>query len=468
MTNEKRGSASVAVLFLVIAMLGISGAVLLVSTRNKGEQKATVERNHSLYAASSGVSHAVTNLHAAVKGDVGSEENQIEFSGGSYWADVTDNGDGTYTVLSVGTVRRNKSAVEAVIDTSGAGIYNNAIFAGNSSDDPLYELELGGSGGQADEVHGNVYSGQDVVVDGDADVDGVIRAKGDIEGAYGEEGSYQAIPDLAMMNYETTADFDVAANFESATWQWDNAGGWALQLPESDPAHVFRKNPSNRWSEKSSTVKDDYFLEDPYEPVRADWDQDGSDAFRSSFSGISGEPGPNSNKKVFFIDGNLWLHNKQSFSLGIKHNEPNGVQITIVAKGNIYFGDNFFYEDDNKDGLAFIAMKDSEVEDSGNIYFGDPVFGTLQQMHAFMYAENNFYDVNLDASGSSEVYLKGNMTAGNQVLIERDWGSSHTKLTVDFDDRIATGALQMPALPPQSGAEGNSFRVVSWRRVPVP
>src|SRR5690606_32174287 len=99
----------------------------------------------------------------------------------------------------------------------------------------------------------------------------------------------------------------------------------------------------------------------------------------------------------------------------------------------------------------FIAMKDPKVEDSGNVYFGDPVFGTLKQMNAFMYAENNFYDLNLDASGSAQVLLHGNMTAGNHVEIDRDYGPKHTKLTVDFDDRIATGQLEMPSLPSASG-----------------
>ena len=59
------------------------------------------------------------------------------------------------------------------------------------------------------------------------------------------------------------------------------------------------------------------------------------------------------------------------------------------------------------------------MADSGNVYFGDPTFGTLREMHAFMYAENDFYDTNLSSSSSSIVELVGNMTAGNQVKINR-------------------------------------------------
>ena len=140
---------------------------------------------------------------------------------------------------------------------------------------------------------------------------------------------------------------------------------------------------------------------------------------------------------------------------------------TFVVKGNIYFSDNIFYNNTEKDGIAFIAMKDSKVKDSGNIYFGDPTFGTLEHMDAFMYAENNFYDNNLSASGSATVTVNGNMTAGNQVLINRDYGTQHSKLTVNFDDRLLTGDLRLPGLPTATG--GDALWVMrSWREVPVP
>jgi hypothetical protein len=84
-----------------------------------------------------------------------------------------------------------------------------------------------------------------------------------------------------------------------------------------------------------------------------------------------------------------------------------------------------------------------------------------------MYAENDFIDNNLSATGSARVTVNGNMTAGNQVRINRDWGTQHSKLTVNFDDRIWTGALDLPGLPTQSGA-GATWTVASWREISVP
>ena len=84
-----------------------------------------------------------------------------------------------------------------------------------------------------------------------------------------------------------------------------------------------------------------------------------------------------------------------------------------------------------------------------------------------MYAENNFYDNNLSAAGSTKVTLNGNMTAGNQVLINRNYGNSYSKLTVNYDDRLATGAATLPGLP-GSTPGGNAWTMAVWHEIAVP
>ena len=120
-------------------------------------------------------------------------------------------------------------------------------------------------------------------------------------------------------------------------------------------------------------------------------------------------------------------------------------------------------------GVAFIAIKDESESDSGNIYLGDPRYGTLQKMQAYMYAENDFIDMNLDERGSKEVEIFGNMTAGNHVAIERHYEKSngeveHSKLTVNFDDRLSTGSIELPGLP-QTEGRTLGVRVAYWREV---
>jgi hypothetical protein len=270
------------------------------------------------------------------------------------------------------------------------------------------------------------------------------------------------------MNYAATADFDVKALFSGATYRSNSAGGSAWQVPQSNPAHIFRKNPSDRTAQTSSTVKADYFLEDPYQPVKVGANPDGSDAYPFSLSGIGGAPGPNSNGKVFYIDGNLWMNNKKTFSFVIGNSSATGVQVTFVVSGNVYLSDNLFYKNSELDGIAFIAMKDPGVADSGNIYFGDPIFGTLKTLNGFTYAEEDFYDNNLDKEGSTSVSLYGNMSAGDQVLIQRDFGPKHTKMTFNYDGRLASGLITMPGIPANAGVGGDGFDVVHWRRVALP
>lgn len=462
--RSEQGSATVSALIVGFALLGMSGAILTMTMSTEREWSASADRDEAMACASSGIAHVVDNLYAGALGDVGSAGAPVGFGGGSYWASVVDNGDDTFTVTSTATVRGVSQALEAVVvRTAGGGVFHNALFAGNSSGDPLYALELGGKANQADKVLGDVYSGGDVDVSGDATATGILRAGGTVTGAAGESNVSQPGLDLSVWDFENTADYDVYdlfVNDPSLTYTSNNAGGKAWQVPSTNPAHIFRVNPSDRSTEYTSTAKADFFLEDPYESVHVDSSQNGSDPYRVSLSA-------DGNDKVYFVDGNLWVHNKKSYSFQFK-SETGGTRVTFAVKGNIYFSDNLFYDDDVLDGVAFIAMKDANVQDSGNIYFGDGTFGTLMNMDSFMYAENDFYDTNLDASGSTNVTVRGIMSAGNKVEIERDYGSNHTQLVVDYDDRVATGALELPGITLQDQGGEESYDVACWRVVAAP
>lgn len=467
---ERRGTATVIGLFTTIMLVGLSGAILTISLSSSREQAAAKNRHKAFFVANSGLSHAVANFSVGTYDDLGAPAAPVEFSDGGYWASVVDNGDETYTITSTGLVGRQEATIEAVIRAVSGGIFDNALFAGNSSGDLLYRLTLGGDGGEADEVNGDVYSGGNVHVWGDAAVNGMVRANGVISGGTGEANDVaQPIPDLQAPAYETTADFDVRAMFlADARYQSSVAGGMAWQLGPQSPAHIFRLNPSDRTTELNHTEKDDFFLEDPYEPMAVDRYQDGTDPYKISLAGVGNAPGPNGNDRVYYVDGNLWLHNKKAYSFQFDSPEAAGIQVTFVVKGNIYFSDNLFYDDLQRDGVAFIAMKDDAVDDSGNIYFGDPEFGTLRHMQAYMYAEDTFLDVNLDETGSTVVEVDGIMSAGNHVSIVRDFNDHHTKLQVDFDDRVSTGALELPGLPPLSGGDGPGYEILSWRELVTP
>ncbi|MBK8177978.1 MAG: hypothetical protein IPK67_03580 [Planctomycetes bacterium] len=465
--RSRRGGALLVALIATLVLSGLAAAMLTVTGAFKAEHQASSDHSRVLYVAEAGLSQGISTLAAGAPQNSGTSAAPVAFSGGGYWCTVVDNGDGTATVTSFGRINGVTRGLEAVMRNNDEGVFASAVFAGNSSGDPLYDLTFGGAGVQADAVDGNIYSGGNVRVSGDAQVTGSIKAGGTIVGATGKEGKTLPIPDMAGMNYATSSDFDVAALFSGATFHSSGMGGKAWQVPESNPAHIFRKNPDDRSSDTSRTSKDDYFLEDPYESLSGSSTVDWNHSTRISLSGVGGEPGVSATNKVFYIDGNLWVHNRGAFSFAFVSPDGSPVRVTFVVKGNIYISDNILYQDKDRDALALIAIKDNLETDSGNIYFGDPLFGTLEEMNAFMYAENNFLDTNLSATGSAKVKVVGNMTAGNQVKINRDAGGQHSKLTVDFDPRLSNGNVSLPGIPQAAGA-GPSWQLASWREIPLP
>ncbi|HTF87282.1 MAG TPA: hypothetical protein VK843_02655 [Planctomycetota bacterium] len=464
---QQRGGALLVAIVGTMVLAGLAGGMLAVAGALKGEHVAATENSKALYIAEAGLSSGIASVTAGAPVNSGSSADPVDFSGGGYWCMIVDNLDDTMTIASFGTRNGHTRGVEAVMRKNEEGVFASAVFAGNSSGDPLYDLKFGGLGGQADMVDGNVYSGGNVKITGDAQVTGAVKSTGVISGGVGKEGKSLPIPDMAGMHYETTADYDVASLFGAATLKANGLGGKAWELPETSPAHIFRKNPDDRSSDTSKTTKDDYFLEDPYETLNGSATLDWKNSTPITFSGIGSEPGVSSTNKVFYIDGNLWVHNRNAFSFAMISGDGTPLRVTLVVKGNIYISDNIFYQDADRDGLALIAIKDDAEKDSGNIYFGDPVFGTLEEMDAFMYAENDFLDNNLSATGSARVTVRGNMTAGNQVKINRDFGLEHSKLTVDFDDRLSAGDITLPGLPKATGA-GASWVLASWREIPAP
>jgi Tfp pilus assembly protein PilX len=469
--RRRRGSVLLTALIGVMVVGALAASMAVAGGSRTRERDAAVHSTRALYVAEAGMSEAIERISRGELAAVVGQGPSVAFGGGEYAVEVVDNGDNTVTVTSQAVHGRSARATQATLELVGEGIFASALFAGNSSGDPNYSMRFGGTGSSADAITGNVYSGGNIAISGTPTFNGTLRASGAVTGGSFPAdnqpitGSTQPIPDIAGMNYETNHDYDVAAMFSSATWTLNSSlGGRAWQLPQSSPAHIFRKNPNDRTTNTSSTVKDDYFLEDPYESVNGSSTVSPANSTRITLSGAQGKPGVDGSNRVYYIDGNLWIHNNNIFSFTMYNAGSSPVRVTFVVKGNIYFSDNILYQGTRPDGLAFIAINDDAVEDSGNIYFGDPSFGTLEQMDAFMYAENNFYDSNLSATGSAKVTVNGNMTAGNQVRINRDYGTKHSKLTVNYDGRLLDNTITLPGLPSQSGATPTWF-VRSWAEV---
>ncbi|MFO7535323.1 MAG: hypothetical protein R6X19_06535 [Kiritimatiellia bacterium] len=266
------------------------------------------------------------------------------------------------------------------------------------------------------------------------------------------------------------------------------------------PEHIFVRNPPTSGSTSSGgkTIYgrsysyvtnssgrrlDDYFLEDPADSTYNTYDTskeiDGTVNTAPMFINVKA----NSNNKLYFVDGNLYLHNPQVYSMRFR--EP-GTRITIVANGNITLSDEFYYNaayasgltrndmnstvvNNPSDVLCLIALKNPAFPDNtGNIFIGDSQFGTGGSIHALLYAENDFVDNNLNTADQSFISVFGNMTAGNQIRLNRtaESGQYRTRLDVTLDERVRNGDVIIPGLPHPVGTQRSLFIDTAWHLVP--
>jgi len=456
--TNTRGSALFVSILALSVLMGLAYTMLIELERANDEHQSARVHLQRLYAAEAAIESALIDLNSTGAGNLGSVVAPLPWDQGEFWTETAPLGDNLFSVLAHGRVDGKTRVLEAIIEESGH-VFHHALYAGNSSNDPNYQMTFEGTGAEADVINGDVFSGGDLTVNGDAHINGFSRASGTITGTAGQSGVTQPIPDIAGMGYAQNNDVNVAEEFLTSTWQADDAGGSAWQLPATNPAHIFRKNPDDRTTENNTTAKDDFYLEDPYEVVQNDPTWDGTDAYMVSLEALPGDI--NGINRTYYIDGNLWIHNIQTFSFKLKHPGGSGLQVTLVVSGNIYVSDNIFYDDKLKDALALIAIKDEAVPNSGNIYFGDPRGGTLETMEAFMYAEENFYDTNLSADGSKKVIVNGSMSAGNHLAIDRSSATHHTKLELNLDNRLQQGLLNMPGIP--GGSQTLKYEIVVLR-----
>jgi len=480
----RRGHALLIALIALIAMTGIAGAILATSGASKQEVGRAIQRTHALYAAEAGICRAAVNLSTALPAGMGTETAPNAFSDGAFWGSAVLNADSTYSVTSIGSSGRARRAVLAVLRPGSSGALGGALFAGNSSNDPTYDLHLGGSGADADAIVGDVYSGSTMSFTGTSTLQGTPRATGAITTQAGtligspppvpESGVVVPGPNLAGMNYPVNHDIDVAADFASAAYVFRGAGISAWEMPDSNPSHIFRRDPSDRAALTSLTTKADYFLEDPYQPMATDVAGDAAQTaalattIRLCDTNAAGSTdSADGNDKVYYIDGNLWLESLVTNSFKLSYAEASGCHVTFVVKGNIYIGDNLYLNDAARDGVAFIALKDATETDSGNVYFSNVGSDLVSEMNAAIFAENNVYANVADPSGQVHVTVNGSLIASDHVAIDADAGSVHTQLRVNVDPRLAGGRVQLPGLP--SGSTLNPvYTVALWREVGAP
>jgi hypothetical protein len=431
-TRKGVALAAVVVFTLILTILGFS--VLIVANNEIASTRRDVNRTKAFYLADAGVEVFSANLSRGVFGSIG----ETAFGDGSYRVDYYSAENPPYAIAT-GTAGGQQKRIQ-VTASFLAPPFEYGMYAGggsggdwslilNGTGDPTYTYLFGkkyaDSGGK-DTINGNIFVDGDVDMFGESrvnpalapnpfELEGDVDATGDItlhnsstiSGEPNAHAAPQESPDLIGMNYAVNNTHNVSQIFAGITHGYLPVG--------SELRDVFVKNPNDRKAECDTTSGDDFFFE-PSTGLVTGGPYSGDTPINAGID------------RVYYVDGDVWVHSKPTY--GFKMTGKS----TIVATGNIHICDNLQYADANSDMLGLVALgnydEDGELVSGGNVYFGDPGYGNMAVFSGMMFAANNFY-YNTDPVGSqllepeSGFTITGNLTALNQISIDRDWYSTY-------------------------------------------
>ena len=506
MSRSEKGLALIVVvafacIFVILgfSMLNVANTEIVL-TRNE------VDSTKAFYAAEAGLAELTTRLYS------NQFENIADTSLGeaSYQIDFYYDEDPPYAI-STGRAGDEVKSIKVELSFLSPP-YERGVYAGNlAGENWMFTLR-----GQGDPqvVGGREIGGRDIVegnlfVNGDAtlyeessvnpspgadpypgDVDSTgstnILDSASVSGAVSEGAEPAYNPSLVDMNYEVNNTHNVGEIFADAGVNWGH-------LPSGNELYnVMVKNPINRWPECVSTTGNDYFLE----PASVgNYGADPKDARTPLSLG---------DNRIYYVDGDVWIHSPLTYGFLVDG------KVTIIATGNIHISDNVKYADsESLLGLVALGKYDGENQlvSGGNIYFGDSRFGTLYTASALMLAADSFlYSTDSVTGNPAEpttgFSVYGNLTALNQVSIERDWYDDNTgtarpayfdpthqpngkwtdgetgqllstpeintlrhyQMKISYDDRVRTQDTQPPGLPRGSGLIFGGLKY--WEELP--
>jgi type II secretory pathway pseudopilin PulG len=495
MLKEEKGFVLIAVIVAVVIFAITAMAVLTLAQQEVTLSRVDEDKAAAFYLAEAGLAKMQEKLQKPFKDDINSAIEESLETG--YFKVELDTSKNPCYVTATGTSGNINEKVRVQV-TFLAPPFEHAIYAMNS-DESDWDFQLRGKGNPVSSGHSGTESGGkdkvngDIFINGDAylfeessvnpapapnpwESKGDVGATGDIHvqdsanisGDANPHSEHPDLVDLEAMDYEHNNTHNVAQIF-------DDAGVSSGYLPNgNDLRDVFVKNPSDRTTECATTSGNDYFFE-PSGGIVAGTAKDGSTPINVG------------DNRVYYIDGDLWIHNKETYGFNMKG------KVTIVATGNIHICDNVEYKDSaSMLGLVALGKYDSSgnLISGGNIFFGDPRYGTMYVVSGMMFAAKDFL-YNTDhisrkvGEPTSGFTVNGNFAAMGDVSVERDWYSAgsgsgstakparynpntgqwedaetgvalnstqinsirHYQMIVNYDDRVRNVDTQPPGLP---------------------
>lgn len=491
MHTREKGLALLAVIVVLIIFVITGMAALILAEQEIIVSRVEVDKTKAFYLAEAGLAKMQEKLQKPVTGNLSSVlEESLE--DGSYKV-VLDTSKNPCYAVSTGISGNAEKTIRVRVAFLAPPL-ENAIYAMNESGNPwVFQLRgkgnpvpsgPGGESGGKDKINGNIFVDGDAIFYEESSVNqapapnkwnlaGDVGATGDIalhdtagiSGATNPHSQQPDAVDLTSMDYAHNNTHNVATIFQ-------NAGVSSGHLPSGNELRdVFMINPADRAAECASTTGNDYFFE-PSSGIILGTTKDGQTKINAG------------QDRVYYVDGDLWIHNKQTYGFNMKG------KVTIIATGDIHVCDNVEYN--NSDSLlGLVALgKYNEAGDlvsGGNIFFGDPRYGTMYTVSGMMFAAKDFlYNTDAVSRKTAEpttgFTISGNFAAMGKVSVERDWYTKgfstarparydsvsgkwvdsetgvaltstevssirHYQMIVNYDERVRSPETQPPGLP---------------------
>ncbi len=234
---DARGTALIAVVVTMVGIGVLSMALLAVSSSAFKVQRQSKDETGALYAAEAGIADALYSLRNGGSGDLGSEDDHVNFGGTDYWVDTTDNGDRTFTLVGTGIEGRGGARIEVVVERNTSTFFQWGAFGKDylhldaqakvdsydSAAGTYAEQCIHGSGASAHaEEDGSTGSNGDITLDHNAKifgdgmpgVDGSISILGNAEvhGSTAPMPETIETPPIELPTIAVTGTFDIAKN----------------------------------------------------------------------------------------------------------------------------------------------------------------------------------------------------------------------------------------------------------------
>jgi hypothetical protein len=126
--GNRRGTALVAVVVGTVGVAMLSLALITLSSSAANVQRRSREERGALYVAEAGIADALCSFECGGTGDLGRENERVDFGGSSYWVDAENNGDGTFSIISTGIEGHGGSRVELVVEPSTKSFHRWGAF----------------------------------------------------------------------------------------------------------------------------------------------------------------------------------------------------------------------------------------------------------------------------------------------------------------------------------------------------